>query len=343
MYWTAAGRALDGAPLYRTEDEHYQFKYLPAFAVLFGPIALLALEVAKSAWFVVSTALLVAVIWLSVAVLPRRRRPVWLLVLAMVLVMGKFLGHELVLGQVNLLFAATVLAGLLLMQRGHVSSGAAVMAAAILIKPYALLFIPWLALIRGARALIAAVLTVIAALILPVVVYGIAGTIDLHGAWLTTVTQSTAPNLVNADNVSLAGFFAKWMGTGRGAAVASTAAGVLLLAAAAWTIVRGRTVTGPEALDVALLLMLIPLLSPQGWDYVFLIATPAVALLANADDLLPSGWRWMTWAAALTIGLSLFDIMGREHYAAFMAWSIITVCFVLLVGALATLRLRGVA
>ena len=50
----------------------------------------------------------------------------------------------------------------------------------------------------------------------------------------------------------------------------------------------------------------------------------------------------LTWAAVATIGLSLFDLMGRERYAAFMAWSIITVCFVVLVSALVGLRVRKI-
>ena len=37
VYWTAASRARSAAPLYRSEDGHYQFKYLPAFAVLTAP------------------------------------------------------------------------------------------------------------------------------------------------------------------------------------------------------------------------------------------------------------------------------------------------------------------
>src|SRR5690606_16561849 len=105
----------------------------------------------------------------------------------------------------------------------------------------------------------------------------------------------------------------------------------------------GRGVAHPEVLEGALLLTLIPLISPQGWDYVFLIATPAVALFANYDDRLPAAVRWTTWAAVATIGLSLFDLMGRERYAAFMSWSVITLCFLVLVGALVTLRARRIA
>jgi len=102
----------------------------------------------------------------------------------------------------------------------------------------------------------------------------------------------------------------------------------------------GRFVRDREVLEGALLLTLIPLLSPQGWDYVFLVATPAIALFANYDRTLPAGLRWATWLAVLSIGLSLYDLLGRERYATFMAWSVITVCFILLVASLGALRLR---
>ena len=41
VYWTAAARAWHAEPLYRGDlDGHYQFKYLPAFAVLTAPVSL---------------------------------------------------------------------------------------------------------------------------------------------------------------------------------------------------------------------------------------------------------------------------------------------------------------
>src|SRR3954453_20444650 len=58
VYWTAAVRARSAEPLYRAEDEHYQFKYLPAFAVLAIPGGALPLPVAKGAWYLASIALL---------------------------------------------------------------------------------------------------------------------------------------------------------------------------------------------------------------------------------------------------------------------------------------------
>jgi len=111
---------------------------------------------------------------------------------------------------------------------------------------------------------------------------------------------------------------------------------------ALFVIARGGRLRKPEMLEGALLLTLIPLLSPQGWDYVFLIATPAVVLFANYGDSLPSWLRWSTWVAVLVVGLSIFDLMGRARYTTFMSWSVITVCFLVLIAALALLRERRI-
>lgn len=343
VYWTAAQRALSSEPLYRADDGHYQFKYLPAFAIVAAPAALVPLQTAKAAWFVASVALLVALITLSIAVLPAKHRAAPVLAALLILVMGKFYGHEIVLGQVNLLFAVLVTLGVLLMRGGRGAAAAALFVGAVVVKPYAVLMLPWLAVRAGNRAILATTVALAAVILLPVLLYGAGGAIDLHRAWWLTVTASTAPNLTNADNVSLAGFMAKWLGNVAAAAAATAVASVALLAAIAFVVVRGKGIPEREVLEGALLLTAIPLLSPQGWDYVFLVATPAIALLVNYDRDLPPALRVATWGALLTIGLSLFDVMGREHYATFMAWSVITVCFLVVVAALAALRLRRIA
>ena len=343
VYWTAAGRALAAEPLYRTADEHYQFKYLPAFAVLASPIAFLPLPVAKALWFVLSTGLLVAVIGLSIAIVPERRRPAAFIAAVIVVTMAKFYGHELVLGQVNLLFAAAVLFGLVLLVGGRDMAAAVLFVGAMVVKPYAVLLLPWHAVRRGWRAAAATAAAGFAALLLPVALYGLRGTIDLHWAWWLTVTESTAPNLMNPDNVSIAGFFAKWFGSGSSAGLAAAIVSAGFVVLFVFLMSRADGLNRREMLEGAVLLTLIPLLSPQGWDYVFLVATPAVALLANYDRALPPVLRGLCWAAMLTIGLSVFDLMGREQYATFMRWSVLTICFIVIVAGLSSLRLRRIA
>ena len=343
VYWTAAGRALAHEPLYRSGDGHYQFKYLPAFAVVASPVASIPLAVAKPIWFVSSVALLTLVIALSIAILPEKRRPTAFIGAIVVVTMGKFYGHELVLGQVNFLFAVIVLLGLSAVRSDRDRAAAALFVAATMVKPYAALLLPWLVLRRGLSAAATALVSIAAVLLLPVALYGFAGTVDLHLGWWSTVTGSTAPNLMNADNVSLAGFFAKWFGSGPVVTLATAVAGVGVLSVVALVVSRSEGVQQPEMLEGALLLTAIPLLSPQGWDYVFLVASPAAAFIANYDRELPGILRPLCWAALLITGLSLFDLMGRERYAAFMSWSVITLCFVVVVAGLASLRTRRIA
>jgi glycosyl transferase family 87 len=343
VYWTAGLRARAAEPLYRAEDQHYQLKYLPAFAVLAIPAASIPLATARIVWFTISALLVPVFIALSVVVLPERRRAVWAVVLAALIAMAKFYGHELVLGQVNLLLGVIVSGAVVLLGRQRDVLAGLLLALAVIIKPYAVIFAPWLAVIgRGAAAtgLAAGIALALAA---PAGVYGVSQTVALHEGWWGTVTASTAPNLLNPDNVSVAAMFAKWLGVSGTAAWLAATASVALLIVAAIVLVQRRTVAQPERLEMALLLTLMPLLSPQGWDYVFLLATPAVAFLVNYADRLPASLRVVTALALLVAGLSVFDVMGRAAYRSFMSLSIVTICFAIVTLALATLRFRRAA
>ena len=297
VYWRAGVRAAAGEPLYRTDDQHYQFKYLPAFAVLAIPLGALPLVVAKTAWFAASVALLLGFVTLSLRLPVRRHGPLWLLAAAVIVTMGKFYGHELILGQVNLLFGVVAVGSLLAIKAGRDVLAGALVALAIVVKPYAVIFLPWLVAQQRWRASLAATGGLAAALVLPMTRYSIDRTVALHREWWLTVTGSTAPNLLNQDNVSIAAMFAKWLGPGSVASWLSIAVASLLLLAAAYVFARRAEIEFPEGLEGSLLLTLIPLLSPQGWDYVFLIATPAVVYVVNYRARLPGVLRVLTPAA----------------------------------------------
>lgn len=343
VYWRAGGRAAAAEPLYREEDEHFRLKYLPAFAVLAIPAAMLPLPSAKAIWFGISLALIPVLLALSIGLLPARHRPAWTLALITFVLMAKFYGHELVLGQVNLLFAVIVIAGVHMVASGRGGVAGLLLALAVIIKPYAVLFVPWLAAQRAPAALAAAATGILVALVLPVPLYGWPGTLALHRDWWRTVTESTAPNLLNADNVSLAAMYAKWMGGGGVATALATGTSAALLAIAAATFFRRRGLARPEGLEAALLLTLIPLLSPQGWDYVFLIATPAIVFFVNYNRDLPAGLRVGVWFGLVLVAFTLYDVVGKRAYSYFMAWSVVSVCYLVVIAALATLRWRRVA
>jgi hypothetical protein len=343
VYWRGATRAAAAEPLYRVGDEHYRFKYFPAFAVMTIPIGLLPLVAAKAVWFTMSALLLALLVRVSLAVLPERRRGGALLAAAAVAVLGKFYGHELVLGQVNALFAALAVCALLAMKRGQERRAGVLLAFTIVVKPYGVLFLPWLLARRKVASLTAAGLTLAAISVLPVPLYGVDGTIALYRDWWATVSETTPSNLLNPDNVSFAGAYAKWFGPG---ILATTLASITTVASLGLMLVaflHRRNLTFPEAIEGSVLLMLIPLLSPQGWDYVLLVSTPAVVLLANYLDRLPTTLQAIAGVAGLTMGLSVFDVIGRPAYARFMEIAAVTVCAVALLVALFAMRAKKIA
>lgn len=343
VYWTAGARAARAEPLYRVEDGHFVFKYLPVFAMLAVPAGLLPLTAAKAVWFIVSVLLIVVLIAFSLALPPEKLKPAWVLAAILVVVLGKFLGHELILGQVNILMATVTAAALLAMRSGREAVAGGLIVLAIIIKPYAALFIPWLIARRRLGSILAAFAGCLAALFVPGILYGWNGAIAQHRDWWEIVTATTAPNLFVVDNVSLASAFARVLGPGGTATAWTMAASVLLLAIAGWVFLLRRGRPFPEGLEGALILTLIPLLSPQGWDYVFLLSAPAIAYLANYEDRLPLPLRVLTIIALPAIGLSLFDLMGRSAYRAFMEASMITWLYLVVTAALVTLRLRKIA
>ena len=328
---------------YRADDGHYQFKYLPAFAVLAIPLGLLPLPAAKVLWFFSSVALLTVLIALSIRLLPEQRKPTTVLAVMVILVMGKFYARELDLGQVNVPFTIAAIGALLAMRAGREMLAAALLVLTIIIKPYGVFLLPVLLARRQQATIVATAIGFCLLLLLPVPLYGLSRTIGLHEGWWQTVAGSTAPNLATPENVSLAAMYARWLGAGELSVTLAAASSFVLLGAVVIVFLRRQSVSFPEGLEGSLLLLLTPLLSPQGWDYVLLMATPAVIYLANYLDRLPPVWRGLTVVAALTMGLSIWDLMGRAAYSAFMGMSAISVCALVLVGAICTLRVRGVA
>ncbi len=343
VYRRAAARAAHAEPLYRPDDGHYQFKYLPAFAVATLPIGLAPERVVRACWFTGTILLLVFLLRTTVKVLPDRRRTRAALIGTTFVLMAKFYAHEIELGQVNILMAALVVAAVGQMRTGREMAAGLLIAAAIVVKPYAVLLVPYLAARRRIGSLAGAAIGLAIAVLLPVLTYGFAGNLTLLGEWWRTVTETTAPNLMDFNNVSAASVFARWLGPGQTASLLAALLVLVLLGTAGAVFLMRRRVTNPEPLEVGLLLTLMPLISPQGWDYVFLLSTLAVTLLVNYARELPRPVRIATSVALCLIAFSIFDIMGRPAYQRFMRLSIIPICYMVVIAALVVLRQRRVA
>ncbi len=272
---TAAARFLAKEPLYRLEDGYYQFKYLPAFAAAMVPFACVSKEVAEAAWLALSVAMAWAFIRWAHRTLPGRRMPISQLLGWTLLLNAKFLVKELGLGQFNLLLAMLFWGAIDAAQRERGALAGALIGAGVFIKPYALVLLPWLAWTHGRRALVALAIVVAAGLMLPAAQYGWNGNLALLHDWYRTVTETTAPTLGSYENVSFAAMWARWLPRGARTSDLALVSIALAVCAGLALIWRRRSVTRPEYLEGAYFAVLIPLVSPQGWDYVLLVALPA--------------------------------------------------------------------
>jgi hypothetical protein len=343
VYRRAGERALIAAPLYRPEDGHWQFKYLPAFAVAMVPVSLGADRVVRACWFAGTVLMLVILLRTTVVVLPDRlHSPAYLIVMTAVL-LGKFFAHEIELGQVNIAMAALVVLALAELRAGREVAAGLLIAAAIVLKPYAVLLVPWLVARRRLPAVAGAGMGTLIALAVPITIYGFEGNARLLGDWWRTVTDTIAPNLGDLNNVSAASVFFRWLGPGPTTEALGAALVLALLTTSAAVFFMRSRVEVPEPLEAGLLLTMIPIISPQGWDYVFLLSTPATMLLVNYREMLSGVMKPLVTLSLAVIAFSIFDLMGRAAYLQFMRLSLITISYLVVISGLVALRRRGVA
>lgn len=343
VFRTAGVRALAGEPLYRAEDKHYQFKYWPAFALAAIPFGFVHVEAGKVLWYAMSVALIAVLLRQSIRALPDRRSSVRALTWWTLLLIGKFIVIELVNGQTNAMLGALVVLAVVALQAGRPVSAGLLIAAAAFAKPYALLLLPWLVVTQGTRASLSAVAGLIAGFLLPAVRYGWQGNLDQLAGWYQTVVSTTPENLFVAENISFLTMWAKWIGAGPTAswlAMLTSVAALLGVAALWW---MRRRVREPIYLEVSALLLLMPLISPQGWDYVLLLATPAIVCLVDRFGTSPMAWRMVTAIGFFLTSFMIFDLVGRTLYVGLAAASGVTIGALLLGASLVGLRRRAAA
>jgi len=341
VYRTASLRAIAGEPLYRPEDGHFQYKYLPAFALAMVPFGALPREIASAVWYAIAVWLLCMFLWTSVVALPERRLRGPTLLWIVAILTGKFWVKELMLGQTNVLLGVVVILVLLAAQRGQWQRAAVLVGLGIFTKPYAVLFLPWIAVAGGLAPAVIAIVVTFAGLLLPATVYGWNGNRQELAAWYHTVTGTTPSNLIFPENISLDAMWTRWVGAG--ASALTLASTVVVLALPVGAFLMRRRYREPVYLELSLILLLIPVLSPQGWDYVLLLATPAFVCLVDRWRETPLPWKLATAAAFVLVSFTIFDLERRALYEYLMSRSVVTVGALVLALALCRLRWRGLA
>jgi hypothetical protein len=340
--YQAGARVLAGETLYRSSDGHLQFKYAPASALFYAPFGLLPWEAAKAVWYGVVIALLAGSAGLTVKLLPDAGRRRVLAVGLALLVLAKYLGREIELGQVNLLILVLLLAMVRAWTRGRDLAAGVLWSLSLFFKPYAAVFLPYLILRKKAKSLAAGLSVLVLGLAAPALVYGWRGNLVVLGEWASSLRLSTAGLLSVGDNASLFSFFYKIVGPGRQALAWSLFALSVLLLGLLFLWVFGRRLKNrerpPEVLEAAFLLTLIPLLSPLGWVYNYLYGFLAVAVILAQVDLFPPAVRWALGANFVLIGATLREVLGKAVFAFYTTRALAAVQFLVVLAALAYLR-----
>ena len=197
--------------------------------------------------------------------------------------------------------------------------------------------------VGGVTAVASSIAGLAAGFVLPIVRYGWRGNLELLSGWYTTVTSTTTENLMSLQNISLATMWAKWIGPGPAGATLAAVTGAALLALVVWVWAVRARVSDPDYLEVALLMLLIPLVSPQSWDYVLLLGTPAVVCLMDRLPDVSRRWQFVIGSALVFTGFSFFDVVRRTLYYGIQRASLMSVAAMVLAVGLVHLRSRALA
>ncbi len=347
VFYNAGQRVLHGENLYRhVEDGFYEYKYGPAAAFLFSPFALLPRTAASVAYWLLLAGVLTGNLFLCLCLVrpdyrmlpPARVNAVVLLV---ALTEATHLIAELHLGQVNqVLLGLYLFMALALMKRRAVAFALA-MAVSLYLKPFALIFVPYLLLKRRHRELAWVAAFAIALGLAPVLVFGSAKLGAQYRGWMDAIAGEAASkaDLLRPGNHSLFSVAVRhsplrllpmtWpLGLGIRLGIVG-ALGALVVVFLRW----GREVERPEPAEFALLLSLIPLLACTSSN-AFGATMLAVFVLFLAFGRFGPGWRAAVALGALLLGGNHWDLWGKDLFVLFERLSLVTVGAVLLVAAL---------
>jgi len=265
------------------------------------------------------------------------------------LILAKFLLRELQLGQINaavgmvLLFMAWLMSSEReeKLRQKEIGAGA-LWGLAVALKPHSLIFLPYFIVKKKWGALSSGLGVLIFSLFVTSFFYGFYRYLTVFKDWASQLSRTTPNLFTSQDNISIMALFMKWTGSRSLSLILGGAVIVLLAFLVLAVILKGRGVDRAPVLECSILLVLIPLVSPLGWDYTLLVSVLGVMLILQNFSHYSKLWRGVLVVNFLIITLSLFDIMGRELYAKFMSWSVITVSFLILIGYLSFLRFKKV-
>lgn len=278
VYYRAGTRVLHGETIYRL-DESSHFLYAPIFAIAFAPLAALPLRAAQFAWYVVTAIALVALILGSARMLFGRERQLTpALILVPVILCARLIDNNIEHGQINLPTLALAVWAIVLGEEDRAIASGAMLALAILIKPFAGLGALFLLLEGKWRPIVSSIVFGIVLLATPIVVFGPRGALDQTAAYVRVVSSMTDRYTLMLTNQSATSAVARILSIGatsgtppsHAALYIGTAIELILVAAVIVWFLRDpdaepRGGLRPHRFQLAALFCIMPSLVPISW------------------------------------------------------------------------------
>jgi hypothetical protein len=337
-------RIAQGEMLYQASDGHLQFKYSPAAAVFYSVLALFPFEMAKVLWYFLEIYLLFLCLTATYDILPEKhKKKGWVMALSF-LVLLKFIGREMELGQVNIvLIYFLILMVTTILEKKDLQAGL-FWGFSLFFKPYALVFLPYFILKKRVKTIASGLGILVVGLMLPVIFYGFRQSFFVLKEWTRTLSQSTPSLLDHYDNGSVYAFFLKNLpADSRGWAWILSMCVVFLAGLALLYMMalgKKKDMTQPEVLESSFLFVLIPLFSPLSWTYNYLYPILAVVVLMNWIDKFPRTMKYILIANFICIGASLREFLGKAVFRFYTQHSLVVISFLIILFYLFYIRFR---
>ena len=191
VYYHAGRRVLHGAAIYPPDDSD-RFLYAPIFAIGFAPLAALPRHLAQFVFFTINAfSLIELILGAGIILFGRERRLPAALIVVPALLSFRFIDNNFEHGQINLPTLALIVWAIIYADETHDAWAGLMLAAAILIKPFAVLAALHLAIRRHFAALGWAMLAGIALLVVPILIFGPRGWLDQTVAYATAIASMT--------------------------------------------------------------------------------------------------------------------------------------------------------
>lgn len=355
VYYKTAERFVQGQELYRVkEDGHYVFKYSPTNAIYFIPFILLPFTTAKVIYWLLLTLLIIYSLNTYYSLVSGlEKKPDSVMHKNAVLLLA-FLGvvthihREWHLGQVNLLLLALYIFVIQNITRHNFKTAAFVLAFSLFIKPFGLIFLPYLFLKKKYQILLYTGLFVILLGLLPFSFYpSLSAFKHLYVSWFRELAIELAAkqSLLTAGNHTVFSVLARYTPL-KFLVLNATAARiyqVIILALIGlslhYFIRLGRKLQYPLVAEGAVLIALIPLFAFTSMN-AFLFALPCLVYLLYYFSRLPVVGKIALVAACILIGGNIRDLVGSSLFNLFENNSVYTFGMLILLVLLFYMRLN---